>query len=102
MLSLPPALGVKLTVVANDPPPLSVDEHDPVVLAVAVAVALVPANVTAAAGLAPHPASFNSVVTGFSVAEGLTAVPTAELGTPTLFSVICPTVSPPLAVITVE
>lgn len=93
--SLPPALGVKLTVVPNAAPPLTVEEQLPLVLTVAVPVPLVPANVTAGAGVEEQLPSFRTVRTGLRVDDGLTAVPTAELGTLTLPIVSCPTVSPP-------
>lgn len=95
-LSLPPALGVKLTDVGNVAPPLTVEAQVPPALTVAVAVALEPAtNDTDGAGVAEQLPSFRMVVTGFKVDDGLTAVPTGELGTVTLSTVICPTVSPP-------
>ena len=80
-LSAPPEVGVKLIAEANAEPPLRVDWQLPVVLAVAVAVALAPATkFTAGAGVEEQPPSFRIVVTGFRVAEGLTAVPTGEDG----------------------
>jgi hypothetical protein len=67
------------------------------VLTEAVAVELTPAtNATAAAGVAPQAVSFSSVVTGASVADGLTAVPTGDAATVTLPTVTCANVSPPL------
>jgi len=102
MVSLPPAEGVKLTDVANAEVPERVETQVPVVVAVAVAVELVPEKVTDGAGLDEQAESFSIVVMGLRVAEGLTAVPTAEAGTVTLFRVIWPTVSPPLVLMTVE
>ena len=88
MSSAPPADGVKLTEVAKAEPPGRVEEQVPMVAMVALAVELAPANVTEGAGLAEQAVSFKTVVTGFSVAEGLAAVPTGEVGTLTLFRVI--------------
>ena len=103
MLSVPPAVGVKLTVVAKAAPPLSVEEHPPFVLAVAVAVVLAPAtNVTDGVGLEEQPPSFKRVVTALRVPEGLTAVPVADEGTVTLPIPTRARVSAPPAVIAVE
>lgn len=88
---------------ANAAPPLSVEAQEPVVLTVAVAVVLDSAvKLTAGAGDAVHDASFRTVVTGLSLADGLTAVPTAELGAVTLLIVSCATLSAPLLLIALE
>ncbi len=103
MLSAPATVGVKLIAVAKLPPPVKVEEHPPVVLSVAVAVELDTAtNVADAAGFEEQPASLTIVLTGLRIAEGLIAVPTGDTGTLTLSRVICPSVSPPPELITVE
>jgi len=102
-LSAPPEEGVKLTVVANAEPPVMVEEQVPLVATVAVAVELVAAeNVTDGAGDEEQPPSLRIVATGFKVDEGLVAVPTGDGGVEMLSRVICPKVSPPLALMTLE
>jgi hypothetical protein len=87
-LSAPGAIGVKLTAAAKLEPPSALDAHVPVVLTVAVAVELaLAAKVTAGAGLPLQAVSFRIAFTGLSVVEGLTAVPTGDAGTVTLFTV---------------
>jgi len=103
MLSAPATVGVKLTVVASEAPPLSVVKHEPAAASiVAVAVALVPEKVTDGAGVPVQLVSFRMVLTGFSVAEGLIAVPAGDTGTVTLLIVICASVSLPLVLIRLE
>jgi len=85
MLSAPATAGVKLTVVAKEEPPPMVVEHGVAAVTVAVALVLAPATkLTEGAGLPLQVLSFRIVVTGLSVAEGLTATPTADAGTVTL------------------
>ena len=89
MLFAPATMGVKLTVVAKDAPPVYVDEHTPTASAVAVAVVLALAtNVTDGAGLPVQAVSFRMVVTGLSVVDGLTGVPIGVAGTVTLLTMI--------------
>lgn len=95
MLSAPASVGVKLTAVAKDAPPLSVLVQE--VDGVTVAVALVLVEATKAsdgAGLPPQLVSLSRDVTGLVVVDGLIAVPTGEGGTITLFTVTWATVSP--------
>jgi len=100
MLSVPTAVGVKLTVDAKEAPPLNAGKHDPEALIVAVALVIAPAaKLTEGAGVPVQAVSLRMVVTGLSVAEGLTGVPTADAGTVTLPTVICASVSlPPVAI----